>query len=133
MTPINERQHARFYLYKNKNIPKRLYINTKIQTLCKKQDNWRYVFIDKKAYTLCYTIFHEILKLAFIYTQKAQHFALHNVYIYKKPDTSKQNTTICVTFFKYKKPDTLRYAIFHGIFVNGGGGGGGGYTKDNAI
>ena len=38
----------------------------------KKQDNLRYVFIDKKAYTLRYTIFHEILKLAFIYTQKAK-------------------------------------------------------------
>ena len=71
MTPINKRQCARFYLYKKKNIPKHLYINTKIQTLCKKQDNLRYVFIDKKAYTLRYTIFHEILKLAFIYTQKA--------------------------------------------------------------
>ena len=32
--------------------------------------------------------------------------------------------TICVTFFIYKNPDTLRYAVFHGIFEIGGGGGG---------
>ena len=31
---------------------------------------------------------------------------------------------MCVTFLIYKKPDTLRYAVFHGIFEIGGGWGG---------
>ena len=53
----------------------------------------------------------------FLYIQKEK--KIQNVYIYKKPDTSKENKKICVTFFKYKKPDTLRYAIFHEIFEIG--------------
>ena len=39
---------------------------TKIQTLCTKQDKFRYVFYRKQD-TLRYAIFTKILKLAFIY------------------------------------------------------------------
>ena len=58
--------------------------------------------------TLRHAIFHEILNLAFI--QKAWHFALRDVFIYKNPDTSqKENNlryvfmykmrTLCFTWF----------------------------------
>ena len=57
MTPISERQRARFCIYKKQ---KKL---RKIQTLCKKQDNFRYVFIHKKPDTLLYAIFHEIFEI----------------------------------------------------------------------
>ena len=49
--------------------------------------------------------------MALLYS-KSRHFAKHK--------------TICVTFL-YKKPDTLRYAIFYGIFEIGEGG------RDNFI
>ena len=53
------------YIQKEKEIAKRLYIHPKIQTLCKKQDNFCYVFIHKNPDTFRYVIFHENLKLAF--------------------------------------------------------------------
>ena len=65
----------------------------------------------------------KFLKLAFIYIQKARHFALRDVFIYKNPDASIKIETICVTSFIYKKPDTLRYAVFCGIFEIGERGG----------
>ena len=71
---------------------------TKIQTLCKKQDNLRYVFIHKKPHTFRYAIFHDFFKLEFIYKQKACHFALREVFIYK-------STTL------RKKQDNLRYVF----------------------
>ena len=43
----------------------------KVQTLCKKEDNLRSVFIHKNPDTLRYAIFMKSLKLAFIYIQKA--------------------------------------------------------------
>ena len=69
MTQFGERQRARCYIYKNQNKFERLYIYSKSQTLFKKQDNLRYVFIHKKPHTLHYTIFREFLKLAFMYTK----------------------------------------------------------------
>ena len=71
MTPIGERQRARFINTKSKKIAKCFYIYTKSQTFCKKQDNLRYIFVHKKQDTLLYAVFHEFLKLAFIYVQKA--------------------------------------------------------------
>ena len=60
-----------FYIQKEEKIAKRLYIYTKSKTLFKQQDYLRYFFIHKKPDTLRYAVFHEILKLAFIYIQKA--------------------------------------------------------------
>ena len=79
-------------------------IYPKSRTLCKKQDNLCYVFIHKKPDTLCYAIFMTFLIFAFIYLQKAWHFALRDVFI-------------------YKKPDTLRYAIFMEFLKLAEGGG----------
>ena len=66
-----------------------VFIYTKNNTLCKKQDNFRYVFTYKKHDTLRYAIFYEIFEVG-IYIQKAWHFALRDVFIYKKPDTSQR-------------------------------------------
>ena len=58
--------NAHVYIQKKqKNCETFLY--TKSQTLFKKLDNFRYVFIWKKPYTLRYGIFMKFLKLAFTY------------------------------------------------------------------
>ena len=62
-------------------IDKRFYIK-KIKKLCKKQDNFRYIFIYKKQDTLRYAIF-VIIEVG-IYIQKSWQFALRDVFIYKK-------------------------------------------------
>ena len=43
------------------------FLYTKSQTLLKKLDNSRYIFIYKKRYTWRYGIFMKFLELAFIY------------------------------------------------------------------
>ena len=69
MAAISERQCARLYIYiiikKLRNV-----LYTKRQTLYKKQDNVRYVFIHKKQDTLRSAIFHENFEVG-IYIQKA--------------------------------------------------------------
>ena len=45
------------------------FLYTKSQTLCKNQDNFRYVCVYKKQDTLRYVIFHEIFEVG-IYIQK---------------------------------------------------------------
>ena len=79
-------------------------------------------FIYKKPDTLCYAIFQEFFEIG-IYIQKARHFSLRDVFIYKNPDTSQKARQFALRFFIYIKPDTLRYAIFYGIFEIGRGGG----------
>ena len=73
----------------SKSKKRQTYLNTKSQILSKKQDNYRHVFIHKKQDTLRYTIFHEIFELG-IYIQKVSHFALRDVFIFKKLDTSQK-------------------------------------------
>ena len=68
MAAIIERQRARFYIKKAKKCE--MFLHTKIETLFKKLDNFRYVLIYKKQYTLRYGIFHEIFEVG-IYIQKA--------------------------------------------------------------
>ena len=67
------------------------------------------------------------------YIKKAWHFALRDVFIYKKTDTSKKARQFALRFFIYKKPDTLRYAIFHGIFEIVGGWRAFLWTKSNGL
>ena len=69
MTPLCERQRASLYIQKAKQIAKCLYMYTKKETLCKKQDNLRYILIHKKPDNLRYAIFHEIFEIG-IYLQK---------------------------------------------------------------
>ena len=95
-----------------------MFLYTKSQTLCKKQDNFCYVCLYKNQDTLRYAIFHENFEVN-IYTQKAWHFALCDIIIYKKRDTSQKARQFVLSF--YIKKSTLRYTIFHGIFEIGGG------------
>ena len=85
MTPVVERQRARFNISKKPNNCE-TFLYTKSQTLFKKLDNFRYGFIYKKQFTLRCGIFDEIFEID-IYIQKTRHFALRDVFIYKKPDT----------------------------------------------
>ena len=59
MIPISEIQRECYYIYEKQKNAKCLYIYAKSHILFKKQDNFRYVFIDKKPYTLRYAIFLE--------------------------------------------------------------------------
>ena len=57
MTPIRKRQRARYiYIQITKNCETIIY--TKIHTLFKKQDNFRYVLIHKNQNTIRYVFFH---------------------------------------------------------------------------
>ena len=68
MTSINERKFSSYiYIQKAKKMRNILY--TKSQTLCKKQENFRYFFVCKKEDTLCYAIFNENFDIR-IYIQK---------------------------------------------------------------
>ena len=69
MTAIIERQRARFYINKKQEkLRNVLYANS--QTLFKKLDNYRCVFVLKKRYTIRYRVFHEIFE-AGIFIQKS--------------------------------------------------------------
>ena len=59
MNPIRKRKRARLLFTKSEKNGERIYIYTKSYTLCKKQDNLRYVFVHKKPDTLRYAIFRE--------------------------------------------------------------------------
>ena len=122
MTPIGKRQRARFIYTKSKKIAKCLYIYTKSQTLCKKQDNLRYVFVHKKQDTLLYAFFMNVLKLEKsmtlcvtwrFYIQKARNFEkkdnLRYVFLYTK------SLTLCVTRFFM---EFLKLAEGGGIFIH---------------
>ena len=122
MTTNSKRQRERLYIYKNgKKCETFLY--SKSQTLCKKRDNFCYVFIYKNPDTLCYAIFMNFLKLAFVYKkhdtlryvkflysiQKARHFA-----------KIKKN---CVTFLYTKSSPLCVTRFFMEFFKLAGGGG----------
>ena len=78
-------------------------------------------FIYKKPDTLRYNFFLKKIEIG-VYIKKTWHFALHDFFIYKIQTLRKnQDNLHCV--FIYKKPETLRYAIFCWIFKIGGGGG----------
>ena len=108
MTANIERQRACFYIHKKqKKLPK-TFIYKKPETF-QKARQFLLRHINKNPYTLRYAIFHEIFEVG-IYIQKAWHFALLDVYIYKKLDTSQkarqfairfyiQNPALCVTRF----------------------------------
>ena len=66
----HHRKTTRTFLYTQKAKKLRKVLYTKSHTLFKKLDNFRYVFIYKKPYTLRYGIFHEIFEVG-IYIQKA--------------------------------------------------------------
>ena len=122
MTPISKIKRARFYMYKNKKIAKCFYTYPKNQKYFKKQDNLRYVFMHKKPDTLCYVIFHENFEIGIYIEIKSMILCVTWRFCIKKSGLFENSKTVCVKFLIYKNLDTLRYAIFHGIFETGGGG-----------
>ena len=116
MTAIGKKTTCTFFIYRNKKTRNALY--PKSETFCKKQANFRYFFIHKKPDTLSYAIFHEILKLAFIYKNYDTLCYVRFLYTKSQKFRKKQDNLCCVSI--YKNPDTLRYAVFHWIFEIGG-------------
>ena len=83
------------YIQKGKNCETFLY--TKIQTLCKKQDNLGYVlYIKERHFTL--RDFHKKIEFG-IYIKEAWQFALRDVFIYKNPDTSQKARQFALYFY----------------------------------
>ena len=96
MNPISQRQRVRFIHIKK--IAKNLYIYARIETLFKKKDNLRYVFIHKKPYTLRYAIFHKSFVIGiYIYTKRMILCVTWRFYI-QKARLFEKNKTICVIF-----------------------------------
>ena len=91
--------HVFLHTKSKTNFENYIYIYTKSQTLFKNQDNLRYVFIHKKEDTLRYAISREIFDIGIYIYFKSWHFVFRDVFIYKKPDTS-------------KKQDNLRYVFY---------------------
>ena len=120
MTAISERQHARLYIYKAKQIVKR-FILKKARHFAK-STTISVTFLNTKIKTLYVTrFFMKILKLAFIYKN---HDTLRYVkFLYSKIQTLRKKEDNLRYVFMYKNPDNLRYAIFYWFFLNGGGGG----------
>ena len=102
MTRNSERQCARFIYTKSKKNAKHLYIYSKGQTLFKKQDNLRYIFIHKNPNTLLYEILYKCLKLAFMYIYKKHDTFSYVDFLYTKIQTLLR-----------KKQDNLRYFFIY--------------------
>ena len=110
MAPISKRKCACFYIYtkqKMRNvyiyIPKSRYFS-KIKTICP-------TFYSQKARHFTISSLMKIMKLADIYIQKLWQF-INVTFLYTKSQKLRKSNTICVTFYIYKKLDTLRYATF---------------------
>ena len=69
MTNSSKRQRARFYIYKKKNIAKRLYISKNSDTL-QKSRQFALRFYSQNPDTLRCAIFHEIFEIG-LYIQKS--------------------------------------------------------------
>ena len=93
MTIIIERQRARLYTQKTKKIAKRFYIQ-KARNFSKSK-TLSVTFLHTKSQTLYVTQFHEIFEVG-IYIQKASHFALRDVFMYKKLDTSQKTRQFAI-------------------------------------
>ena len=110
-TAVSKIIRARFYMYKKQKHSK-TFLYAKIQTLWENQDNYHYIFIYKKLDTLCYSKFHENFEIG-VYIQKAWHFALRAVFIYKNPSflqekniyTRKENFPFYIKNIFYLRPN----------------------------
>ena len=112
MTPIAKRQRARFYLYTQQKHLRNVYLYIQKSRHFLKSKTICVTFLFTKRKTLYVTRFLvKYLILASIYI--SNHGTLCSVtFLFTKSQTLQKSKTICVTFFIYKKPDTLRYAIF---------------------
>ena len=119
MTAIIERQRARLYTQKAKKL-RNVFIYKNPDTF-QKARQFPFRFYIQKATHLTLRDFHEIFEVG-ICIQKAWHFALRDVFIYKNLDTSQKARQFAIRFI-YKNPALLRYAIFYWIFEISEGGG----------
>ena len=113
MKNYNDCHHGkttRMFLYKQKAKNCETILYTKIQTLFKKLDNPRCVFV-KKINTLYVMGFFMIsLKLEFLY--KIHYTFRYVTFLYKNLDTCQKSRQFVIRFY-IQKPGILRYAIFH--------------------
>ena len=127
----HRRKTTRTFIYTKSKKNCETFLYSKSQALFKKVDNFRYVFIYKKEYTLRYGIFHEIFKLAFIFKK---HDTLRYVtFLYTRSQTLRKKQDNLQYLFYIQKSGTLRSAIFPWIFEICGGGGRFIYLKNNAL
>ena len=113
MTLTRKRQRSRIYIYKKLKKLRNVYIYIQKSRHFAKSKAICVTFLFTKSQTLYVTrFFMKFLKLAFTYIQKAWHFALRDIFIYKNPDTLKEARQFALRFFIYKKHDTLRYVTF---------------------
>ena len=121
MTPISERHRLRLYIYKKQKNSETIIYTQKARYFSKSK-TIPLTFLFTKCRTLYVTRFHDFFEIGiYIYTKSMTLCVTWSFYI-KKATHFINSNTICVTFFIYKKTDTLRYAIFHQIFKIGGGG-----------
>ena len=74
------------------------FLYSKSLSLYKKLDNVRYLFFIQKAINLTLGDFHEIFEVG-VFIQKALHFALRDVFIYEKLDTSRKARQFAKRFY----------------------------------
>ena len=101
---VNEKDWTVHVLIYTKRKSSETFINTyKNPDTFQKSRQFSLRFYSKKSPTLYVTqVFMNCLKLAFIYIQKEWHFAFRDIFIYKKPDTSKKARQFALCFFIYK-------------------------------
>ena len=98
---------------------------TKIQTLCKRQDNCHSIFLYKNIDTLRDAISMKVLKWAFVL--KNEDTFRYITFLYTKRHTLRKKQDNLRRIFIYKNPDTLRSHIFYEIYEIGWGREGGGH------
>ena len=117
--------HVFIYTKSRKNCETFVYIYKNPDTLQKVRQFALWFYSQKSRHLTLHDFSWFFLKLAFIYIQKAWHFALRQILNTKSQTLQKEQENLRYVFYRYKKPDTLCYMIFHEIFEIGGGGGGG--------
>ena len=111
MTPIRERQHACFHVQSSpKNCETFILIQKSRHFAKSKIISVTFLFTKSQKLYVTQFLIH-FFKLEFIYIQKAWHFVLRDVFIYKKPDTSQKSRQFALRFF-YTKSLTLCFTQF---------------------
>ena len=112
ITPINKRQRVHFYIYKNQKMLNYYIYKQKARHFAKSK-TISVRFLLTEIHTLYVTRLSWNVWNCHLYIHKRHDtFALREVFIYKKPETSKKARQFALRFLINKKPDTLRFAIF---------------------
>ena len=102
---------AHVYIDKKQKKLRHVFIYTKSQTLFKKLDNFRYVFMYKMPYTWRYEILMKRLTLAFKY-KKHEILRYVTFFIYKKLDTSQKARQFAIRLYT-----KIRHFCFKRFFI----------------